>query len=150
MELPAQDAYSRILAAATGAPLPADSPPGHGVENYPLGRGHFTTEADAGWVFFKTESGQACGIGPNGSVAGCDNVTMDAPEGTNQTVVRDSEAASYVHSDTPTFTRDVDILPAGRRLENGSATCNVGYQGTVGCTIGDHKFVIASTYGVLE
>ena len=150
VELPAGDVFSRILAAATGAPLPADSPLGHGVENYPLARGRYTTEDDAGWVFFKTESGQACGIGPNGTVAGCDKKTMDAPEGTNQTVVQDSAAASYVYSGTPTFTRDVDVLPAGRRLVSGGATCTVGYQGTVGCTIGDHKFVIASTYGVLE
>ena len=150
VELPAGDAFSRVLAAATGAPLPADAPFGRGVENYPLGRGRYTTTDDVGWVFFKTEAGQACGIGPSGTVAGCDNVTMDAPDGTNQTVVTDSAVAGYVYSATPTFTRNVDILPAGRRLENGSATCNVGYQGTVGCTIGDHKFVIASTYGLLE
>jgi hypothetical protein len=102
------------------------------------------------WIFFKTEAGQSCGIGPNGTVAGCDNITAEAPEGTNQTVVRDSTAASYISSDTPTFIREVDILPAGHRLDNGGATCSVGHQGTVGCTIGEHGCTIASQYGELR
>ena len=46
-------------------------------------------------------------------MAGCDFVPDSAPEGTNQTIV-DSAGARYVHSDTPTFTRDVDAL-FGRR-----------------------------------
>jgi hypothetical protein len=150
VDLPAGDAFSRILAAATGAPLPADSRLGEGVQNYPLGRGRFTVAGDPGWVFFTTDAGQHCGIGPGGTIAGCDNTTMEAPEGTNQTVVREGTKAGYVHSETPAFTREVDILPAGRRLDNGIATCTVGYQGAVGCTIGEHKFVIATTYGVLE
>jgi hypothetical protein len=150
VELPAREAFMRILAAATGAPMdPTKQLPVGG--NYPLARGTYTTPGDAGWMFFKTEIGQSCGISPDGALAGCDNVSAQAPDGTNQTVVRASQPAAYIYSDTTTFTRDgVDVLPAGRRLDNGSATCNVGYQGTVGCTIGDHKFVIASHYGVLE
>ena len=150
VSIPAGLAFARILATATGKPIPADAPFGSGVENHPLARGRYTTTADPGWIYFKTKTGQSCGIGPDGTVAGCDNVTADAPEGTNQTVVREGSVAGYVSSDTATFTRDVDFLPAGYRLDNGSATCSVGYQGTVGCTIGDHKFVIASTYGMLE
>ncbi|HEX9833697.1 MAG TPA: hypothetical protein VGA66_11550 [Mycobacterium sp.] len=69
-----------------------------------------------------------------------------APEGTNQTIV-DSTGARYVHSNAPTFTHDVDALPAGERLENGPAACGSTYQGAVTCRIGDHKFV---TNGVLE
>jgi hypothetical protein len=38
--------------------------------------------------------------------------------------------AEYRHSDTA-FTRDVDVLPAGQRLQNWGASCGVGYQGTV-------------------
>jgi hypothetical protein len=149
VELPARDAFMRILAAAIGAPLdPNKQPPGG---NYPLARGNYTTPDDPGWIFFKTEAGQSCGISPDGTLAGCDNVSAEAPAGTNQTVVRGSQPAAYIHSDTPTFTRSgIDILPAGRRLDNGAATCSVGHQGTVGCKIGGHQFTIASQYGELN
>ena len=64
---------------------------------------------------------------------GCDNVSSATPKGTNQTVAGRSEAAAQRHSDTLTFTSDVDILPEGHRLQNGQAKCAVGYQGTVHC-----------------
>jgi hypothetical protein len=41
--------------------------------------------------------------------------------GANWTVANRSEPGSYRFSDTPTFTRDVDILPEGHRLVNGDA-----------------------------
>jgi hypothetical protein len=57
--------------------------------------------------------------------------------------------ASYRHSDAPTFTRDVDVLPEGHRLVNGGAACAVGYQSTVHCETGDHGFVQSSLWGLL-
>lgn len=75
---------------------------------------------------------------------------MNVPSGANQTVVDASAPARYAYSDTPTFTRDVDVLLEGHRLENGDATCGVGYQGTVHCVIGEHSFVVSSQSGVLE
>ena len=154
----AKELFTRILLAATGAPIPADdlTHPENGIDSYSPGRGRHTTPDDPGWVFFKTETvkgvpGHACGIGPNGTVAGCDIVPKrNAPSGTNQTVVDASAPAHYAHSDTPIFTRDVDVLFPGHRLDNGDATCGVGYQGTVHCVIGEHSFVVSSDYGVLE
>jgi hypothetical protein len=54
---------------------------------------------------------------PSRSVSNPDLV----PPGANQTVANRSEPGSYRFSDTPTFTRDVDILPEGHRLVNGDA-----------------------------
>lgn len=150
--LAARDAYTRILAIATGSPLPDIPPPANGLDQWPLARGHFTTPTDPGWVYFRTPTEKAgvdsysCGIAPGGGLAGCDFVPDSAPEGTNQTIV-DASGARYVHSETATFTRDVDALPAGERLENGPAACGSTYQGAVTCRIGDHKFV---TNGFLE
>lgn len=148
----ARDAYTRVLAIATGAPLPDIPPPANGLDQWPLARGRFTTSADPGWIYFRTPTEKEgvysyfCGIAPGGAMAGCDFVPESAPEGTNQTIV-DSAGARYVHSDTPTFTRDVDALFAGERLENGPAACGSTYQGAVTCRIGDHKF---GTNGYLE
>jgi hypothetical protein len=101
-------------------------------------------------VYFKTPDGRSCGIGPNGGPVGCDAVPIDAPTGTNQTVVNSWGPAEYRHSDTPSFTRDVDVLPEGHRLENWGASCGVGYQGTVTCkTYGQHGFLISAVYGFL-
>ena len=129
------------------------------MDGYPLTRGRYSTAGDGGWTFFKTPNGWGCGIGPNG-VVGCDTVpggapTPDntfpgAPSGTSQTVASSSEPGRYVHSDTPTFTRDVDTLPPGRRLENRGAACGVGYQGTVGCETGEHGFTVTGLYGSLH
>jgi hypothetical protein len=154
----AKHLFTRIMAAATGRPIPVESNERvrGGIEGYSPGRGRYTTPNDPGWVFFKTESIKGspsyyCGIGPGGNVAGCDLVPgKDVPAGMNQTVVDASAPARYVHSDTPTFTRDVDALLEGHRLDNGAASCGRGYQGTIHCVIGDHSFVVSPAYGVLE
>jgi hypothetical protein len=128
----------------------ADPPPGADiVDTYPLAQGNYTTADDVGWIYFKTPDGRACGMGPLGGPVGCDAVPYDAPNGTNQTVVDSWRPADYAHSDTPTFTRDVDTLPEGRRLQNWLASCAVGYQGTVDCKTGEHGFVLSAVYGVL-
>lgn len=153
---PAKEVFTRVLAAATGAPIAVDERPDTDTESYPPGRGRYTTPQDPGWVFFKTESvkgipSEHCGISPDGAVAGCDLVpTTEAPAGVNQTVVDGSGPARYATSPTPTFTRDVDVLLAGHRIDHGAASCAVGYQGTVNCRIGEHGFVLSSQYGVLE
>ncbi|WP_099039280.1 hypothetical protein [Mycobacterium neglectum] len=148
----ARTAYTHVLAIATGTPLPDIPPPENGLDQWPLARGRFTTPTDPGWIYFRTPLEKDgvysyfCGIAPGGTLAGCDFVPASAPEGTNQTII-DSTGARYVHSDTPTFTRDVDALPAGERLEIGPAACGSTYQGAVTCRIGDHKF---GTNGYLE
>jgi hypothetical protein len=150
--LAARQAFTRVLAIATGAPLPNIPPPADGLDQWPLARGRFTTPTDPGWIYFRTPTEKegvysySCGIAPDGTLAGCDFVPDSAPEGTNQTIV-DSTGARYVHSETPTFTRDVDALPAGERLQIGPAACGSTYQGAVTCRIGDHKF---GTNGYLE
>lgn len=148
----ARQAFTHVLAVATGAALPNIPPPANGLDQWPLARGRFTTPTDPGWIYFRTPTEKEgvysyfCGIAPGGTLAGCDFVPDSAPEGTNQTIV-DSTGARYVHSETPTFTRDVDALPAGERLESGPAACGSTYQGAVTCRIGDHKF---GTNGYLE
>lgn len=150
--LAARQAFTHVLGIATGAALPNIPPPADGLDQWPLARGQFTTPTDPGWIYFRTPLEKEgvysyhCGIAPGGALAGCDFVPDSAPEGTNQTIV-DASGARYVHSDTPTFTRDVDALPAGERLENGPAACGSTYQGAVTCRIGDHKF---GTNGYLE
>lgn len=155
---PAKAVFTRVMAAATGRPIPVDSNDRvrGDIEGFSPGRGRYTTPDDPDWVFFKTESikggpSHFCGIGPNGTLAGCDLVpNKDVPEGMNQTVVEAGAPARYVRSDTPTFTRDVDVLLEGHRLDNGQASCGRGYQGTVHCVIGEHSFVVSSAYGILE
>lgn len=101
-------------------------------------------------AFFKTPDGRSCGIRPNGGPVGCDAVPYDAGPSVNQTLANSWGPAQYKHSDTPTFTRDVDVLPEGQRLQNWGASCGVGLQGTVTCkTYGPHGFILASTYSVL-
>lgn len=154
----AKELFTRVMAAATGQPIAVDSNDRvhGGIEGYSPGRGRYTTPDDPGWIFFKTESTKGapsyfCGIGPNGTVAGCDLVPgRDVPEGVNQTVVEAGAPARYIRSDTPTFTRDVDVLLEGHRLDNGQARCGRGYQGTIHCAIDTHSFVVSSDYGVLE
>ena len=151
VQIPSRDAFTRIILALSGSPITEDTRSESASDTYPLGRGDFTSADDPGWIYFTTEAGQSCGIAPNGTVAGCDNTSADAPEGTNQTVLDDTGAtARYAHSDTETFTRDVDVLVAGHRLQNGNAACEVGYQGTVTCSIGEHGFTLASMYGELR
>jgi hypothetical protein len=144
---PAKEIFTRIVAAAAGTPIPANGRPETGIDTYAPGRGRYTTPDDPGWIFLQGRQlgGNPCGIGPNGSLAGCDIVPkMNVPSGANQTVVDASAPARYAYSDTPTFTRDVDVLLEGHRLENGDATCGLGYQGTVHCVIGEHSFVVSS------
>lgn len=139
------------LLALTGTPSAGAEPPAgaDAIDSYPVAEGNYTTADDFYGVFFKTPDGRACGIGPNGGPVGCDAVPIDTP-GVNQTVVRPGVPARYQHSDTPSFTRDVDVLPEGHRLENWGASCGVGYQGTVTCkTYGGHGFILSSTYSVL-
>lgn len=161
-EVGVKEVFARIVAAAAGTPIPVEVKVRNGIESYPPGRGRYTTPDDPGWVFFKTDNPnrKACGIGPNGAMAGCDivprlNVGSDgaataAPSGANQTVVDASAPARYTHSDTPTFTRDVDVLDEGHRLDNGAATCGAGYQGTVECVTGDHSFLVSTDFGRLK
>ena len=68
----------------------------------------------------------------------------------HQTLVDGSGPAHYSHSDTTTFTRDVDVLMPGHRLENGAAICWVNYQRPVHCEVGAHSFVLDGQYGTLE
>lgn len=150
-----------VLAVGTAAglwmasPAAANANPPDGLDEldtYPVAAGRYSSPdiRDFYWVFFKTPDGRACGIAPNGGEVGCDAVPIDAPEGANQTVASSWAAAEYRHSDAPTFTRDVDVLPEGHRLENWGSTCAVGYQGAVTCRVpGGHGFVLASPYAVL-
>jgi hypothetical protein len=105
-----------------------------GVDKYPLGEGRYVLESDPGWIHFRTAAGIACGIGPVGRIVGCDAVPPDAPPGTNQTVIEGSNRpAVYRKSESPTFTRSVDVLPEGHRLTNGATRCAVGPGETVTC-----------------
>lgn len=146
-------AAAGALALVAAPSAGAQPPPGaNDIDSYPTAQGSFSSSApsDFYWVFFKTPDGRHCGIGPNGGPVGCDAVPADAPAGTNQTVVNSWGPAEYQHSDDATFTRDVDVLPEGQRLENWGASCGVGHQGTVTCkTYGQHGFVLSTTYGVL-
>ncbi|GFG54954.1 hypothetical protein CQY20_19665 [Mycolicibacterium agri] len=153
---PAKIAYCRVIAADGGAPLPDDVRPRYGPESYPLGTGNYTSPGDPGWIFFRSDaykSGAApmhCGIAPSGTTAGCDVVPSElAPPDTNQTVV-DENGARYIRSDTTTFTRNVDALVEGHRLQNGPAVCWMGYQGSVHCEIGEHGFTLDHRYATLQ
>ena len=128
----------------------ADPPPVEDIHSYPLAKGRYTTPQDFYFVFFKTPDGRSCGIGPNGGPVGCDAVPAQAPPGTNQTVVNPWAPAEYRESDTTSFTRDVDVLPEGQRLENWGATCAIDHQGAVQCqTYNSHGFMLARSYGEL-
>ncbi|MGA5466248.1 hypothetical protein [Mycobacterium sp. NPDC050041] len=137
-----------VLAAAPAPMSHAQPPPGVAeTATYPLAQGRYTSPTDFYWVFFRTPDGRSCGIGPNGGPVGCGAVPVDAPEGMNQTVVNSWGPAEYRHSDAATFTRDVDVLPEGHRLENWGAGCAVGHPGTVTCTTyGQHGFILSAVY----
>jgi hypothetical protein len=140
------------VAALAAVPPAVADPPSDADESdaYPIAQGNFTTTTDFYAIFFKTPDGRSCGIWPNGGPIGCDAVPADAPAGTNQTFVFPGVVADYRHSDTPSFTRDVDVLPEGFRLETWGAGCGVGPQETVTCkTYGQHRFVISRDHGVL-
>lgn len=140
------------VALPAGAVARADTPPGADqIDEFPIAQGDFTTDTDFYKKYFRTPDGWFCSIGPNGGPIGCDAVPQDAPAGTNQTFLTTGAPAEYRHSDVPSFTREqVDVLPAGYRLENWGASCGVGFGGTVTCTTyGHHGFTISATYGVL-
>ncbi|BBY83897.1 hypothetical protein H7I53_19745 [Mycolicibacterium pulveris] len=135
----------------TAAPVAAAQPgPDDDIRDYPVAQGRYSTPDDFYHVFFKTPDGLFCGIGPNGGPVGCDAVPRDAPPGTDQTVVNSWAPAEYRHSGARTFTRDVDVLPVGYRLENWGATCAVEDVGVVRCeTYNSHGFRLSADYGEL-
>ncbi|MCV7171698.1 hypothetical protein H7I41_17420 [Mycobacterium manitobense] len=135
---------------AVAQPPPGVPPPGvAAVDAYPLAEGRYTTTDDYGWVYFKTPDGRSCGVGPNGGPVGCDAVALDAPAGLNQTVVNPWGPGQHRRSTATTFTRDVDVLPEGHRLENMGASCAMGFQGAVTCqTYGQRGFVLSALYTV--
>ncbi len=152
MNIPSVAVAAGIVGLALSATPPAhtDPPPVEDIRSYPVAAGNYTTPNDFYFVFFKTPDGRSCGIGPNGGPVGCDSVPADAPPGTNQTVVNTWAPAEYRHSDIASFTREVDVLPEGHRLENWGATCAVAHQGTVHCeTYNSHGFVLSDAYGEL-
>ena len=69
----AREAYTRILAIATGAPLPDLPPPANSLDQWPLARGRFTTPTDPDWIYFRTPTEKEgvysyfCGIAPGGA-----------------------------------------------------------------------------------
>ncbi|MBP2452605.1 hypothetical protein [Mycolicibacterium lutetiense] len=146
-------------AAAVGlsllAPLPTaaalPSPPGVAeIDGYPIAEGNYSSPTDFYGLFFRTPDGRFCGIRPNRGPVGCDAVPGDAPAGTNQTFVESGAPASYRYSGTASFTRDVDVLPPGSRLENWGASCGVVDESTVICkTSGRHGFSLDPASGVL-
>jgi len=145
----ATDSASAESSGQLSASRPGRNP---GVDKYPLGEGRYVLESDPGWIHFRTAAGMSCGIGPVGRIVGCDAVPSDAPPGTNQTVIEGSNrSAVYRKSDTPTFTRAVDVLPEGYRLTNGATRCAVGPEDTVTCeTVGGaHGFAVSPSRGVL-
>ncbi|MGV0644932.1 hypothetical protein [Mycolicibacterium sp. XJ879] len=139
-----------VTVAPVAAAQPAPDLDVKDIRDYPVAQGRYSTPDDFYYVFFKTPDGRSCGIGPNGGPVGCDAVPGDAPPGTNQTVVNSWAPAQYRHSDTATFTRDVDVLPVGQRLENWGASCAVEDVGLVRCeTYNSHGFLLATGYGEL-
>jgi hypothetical protein len=133
---------------------PTTDPPRDAEElhDLPIAVGQYSSPAagDFYHVYFKTPDGLFCGILPNGGPVGCDAAPRDAPAGSNQTVVNSWGPAEYRHSDAPSFTRDVDVLPEGYRLDNWGASCGIRQEGTVTCTTyGQHGFTISALYGEL-
>ncbi len=146
----AVSAVTLALLLTPPPPAGAQPSPDDDIRNYPIATGNYTTPQDFYFVYFKTPDGRACGIGPNGGPVGCDAVPADAPPDMNQTIVNSWAPAEYLHSDATTFTRDVDVLPVGYRLENWGATCVVDDRDTVRCeTYNDHGFAVSTAHGEL-
>ncbi|ABM12107.1 hypothetical protein ACORG1_06630 [Mycobacterium sp. TJFP1] len=138
-----------IMAAPASAAPPGGDDASGDIDAYPLAEGDYTTPDDYGWVFFTTPDGRACGIGPNGGPVGCDAVAADAPPGVNQTWVMSWGPAEYRYSDTASFTRGVDMLPVGERVESLGGACAVTSPDTVRCeTYGNHGFILSADQGV--
>jgi len=137
------------VAAAVAAQADDTIPPDDDLSGFPLAAGNYTGSS-YGWVFFTTPDGRACGIAPNGGPIGCDAVPADAPPGTNQTVADAADPAQYLFSDTPIFTPDASVLPAGQRVQTMGGVCAVDLQGAVHCaTQGNHGFILSTNTGVL-
>ncbi|MEI7518446.1 MAG: hypothetical protein WCJ98_08190 [Mycobacteriaceae bacterium] len=137
--------------AAAAAHADDATPPPDDLDGYPMASGNYQSSPPSyGWVFFTTPDGRSCGIEPNGGGVGCDAVPSDAPPGTNQTFADAADPAQYRFSDTPTFTRDAPVLPAGERVQTMGGVCAVDYQGAVHCaTQGNHGFILSTDTGVL-
>jgi hypothetical protein len=155
MPLSVTDAITQVLVHNTVGPIPNVPSPSGYIDKWPLARGTYTTQEDPGWVYFRTDGKSTapylCGIGPNGSVAGCDveSPPDGAPAGTNQ-IVLDSSGPRHLHSATTTFTRaraGVDVVRIGERVENGPAACTVTDQAPVACRIGENGSV---SHGVFK
>ncbi len=147
-------------APASAAPADGNGPPAEDLDRYPIAAGQdegaYGSLSPGGsnfwgyWLYFKTPDGRSCGLAPNSGPIGCDAVPADASPGANQTYASGATAAEYRQSSTPTFTRDVPVLPAGQRLQTLGATCAVDEQGVVHCqTAGNHGFVLSTDHGVL-
>jgi len=137
--------------AAAAAHADDATPPPDDLDGYPMASGNYQSSPPSyGWVFFTTPDGRSCGIEPNGGGVGCDAVPSDAPPGTNQTFADAADPAQYRFSDTPTFTRDAPVLPAGERVQTMGGVCAVDLQGAVHCaTQGNHGFILSTDTGVL-
>lgn len=128
-----------------------------------------------------SKTGQGCGIGPDGTVGcdivvprNADGTAVNdrpqgppgfyacnppgehfycplPPPGANQVIAGPQQQARYVDSDTLTFTRDVEVLPAGYRLVNGDAWCYVSpaSPGGINCKTGNSRFLWSSWGGIL-
>ncbi len=139
------------VAPALAAP-DDDTAPVDGIDSYPLAEGNYTVSGPSnyGWVFFRTSDGRSCGIAPNGGPVGCDAVAANAPVGANQIMATGWSAAEYRSSQTPTFTRNAPVLPAGQRVQTMGAGCAVDYQESVHCqTQGNHGFILSADDAVL-
>jgi hypothetical protein len=141
------------ISVASAAVASADdtAPPADDLSSFPLASGNYASSGSSyGWVFFTTPDGRSCGIAPNGGPIGCDAVPVDALPKTNQTYADAANPAQYRYSDTPMFTRDALVLPAGQRVQTVGGTCAVDYQGAVHCTTeGNHGFILSIESGVL-
>ena len=141
------------ISGATAVAAQGDDagPPPDDLNSFPLASGNYMSSGSPyGWVFFTTPDGRSCGMAPNGGGVGCDAVPSDAPPGTNQTFADAAGPAQYRFSDTPIFTRDAPVLPAGQRVQTMGGVCAVDVQGAVHCsTQGNHGFILATITGVL-
>jgi hypothetical protein len=142
-----------VISFATTVAAQGDTtgPPPDDLNGFPLASGNYMSSGSSyGWVFFTTPDGRSCGIAPNGGGVGCDAVPSDAPPGTNQTFADAAGPAQYRVSDTPIFTRDAPVLPAGQRVQTMGGVCAVDLQGAVHCTTeGNHGFILSTITGVL-
>ncbi|MFC9896287.1 hypothetical protein ACFVMC_21575 [Nocardia sp. NPDC127579] len=143
-----------FAAAAAGVCITAAPAAADGIDDYtPVNSADYLlSDPDRpGTAFFKTPDNRYCAIYWNTGYVGCDAVSMDAPPGTNQLRAATWEAAGFRFSDQPNFTHpDARVLPEGHRLTWDSATCGVGYQGTVTCAAGPHGFTLSAVYSVLH